>query len=414
MTAEHLRPLLESVKDMTLFWELAQDLARAAVPDVIVDSVRLGRITALQKPNGGVRGIVAGDMIRRLVARTISQQLSEAVERATSPFQYALTTPSGGECIAHALQALTDLDDRATVLSIDGIGASHEVRCSMVRGRSLVVSRSSLSSCNSTATLPPLCGKMILVKPTRSTKAKEESRAILRCPCSTHWGNIKPFVQSSLSFCRMSASLRSLTTSTSSHSPSGRWRSTTFSGATSGTTAASRFTLGRPKSGTEGGTFQRTMTPCCGQPKLRIQRRRFGSATLKFLQKSGGSKFWELLWELPLSSGHGFSPRSNTISCFLTASQASKTCSLRGSSSSSVPLLGPRTTSGFATQSSPLLSPDSTTSRCAVTLHPSPHGSWPVFPCTWGDWAFAVLPAWPTRHIGAVGLRLSPHCGSTS
>ena len=91
--------------------------------DVIVDSVRLGRITALQKPNGAVRGIIAGDMIRRLVARTVSQQLSKVVERATSPFQYALTTPSGGECIAHAPQAIKDLDDRATVLLIDGIGA---------------------------------------------------------------------------------------------------------------------------------------------------------------------------------------------------------------------------------------------------------------------------------------------------
>ena len=37
--------------------------------------------------------------------------------------QYALTIESGGECLAHALQTLTDLDDRATVLSIDGIGA---------------------------------------------------------------------------------------------------------------------------------------------------------------------------------------------------------------------------------------------------------------------------------------------------
>ena len=123
VVGQHLRPLLQSEEDMTLFWQIAQDLARAAVPDVIVDSVRLGRITALQKPNGGVRGIIAGDMIRRLVARTMSQQLSNAVERATSPFQHALTTPSGGECIAHALQAITDLDDRATILSIDGIGA---------------------------------------------------------------------------------------------------------------------------------------------------------------------------------------------------------------------------------------------------------------------------------------------------
>ena len=35
----------------------------------------------------------------------------------------SLTTKSGEECVAHALQILTDLDDRATVLSIDGIGA---------------------------------------------------------------------------------------------------------------------------------------------------------------------------------------------------------------------------------------------------------------------------------------------------
>ena len=45
------------------------------------------------------------------------------VKQATSPFQCALSTKSGGECIAHSLQALTDIDRRATVLSIDGIGA---------------------------------------------------------------------------------------------------------------------------------------------------------------------------------------------------------------------------------------------------------------------------------------------------
>ena len=115
--------MLDSEVDTARFWRLAQDLARATVPDEIVEVVRLGRMTALCKPNGGVRGIVAGDMVRRLVARTISQQISKAVEQATSPFQHALSTKSGGECIAHSLQALTDLDPRATVLSIDGIGA---------------------------------------------------------------------------------------------------------------------------------------------------------------------------------------------------------------------------------------------------------------------------------------------------
>ena len=33
-------------------------------------AIRLGRMTALSKPDGGVRGIVVGDFLRRLVART--------------------------------------------------------------------------------------------------------------------------------------------------------------------------------------------------------------------------------------------------------------------------------------------------------------------------------------------------------
>ena len=44
------------------------------------------------------------------------------MEEATAPFQYALSTRAGCECVAHAVQAMTDVDGRA-ILSIDGIGA---------------------------------------------------------------------------------------------------------------------------------------------------------------------------------------------------------------------------------------------------------------------------------------------------
>ena len=65
MTVEHLQPLLDHSKDAKLFHQVAELLSRAQVP-----AVRLGRLTALQNPDGGVRGIVAGDIVRRLVART--------------------------------------------------------------------------------------------------------------------------------------------------------------------------------------------------------------------------------------------------------------------------------------------------------------------------------------------------------
>ena len=123
MTAEHVRPVLDSERDGESFWRMCEEFARAGTPDEVVQALRMGRMTALQKPSGGVRGIVVGDFVRRLVARTLAQQLAPAVELATSPFQFALTTKSGCECVAHIAQTLTDLDGNTTLLSVDGIGA---------------------------------------------------------------------------------------------------------------------------------------------------------------------------------------------------------------------------------------------------------------------------------------------------
>ena len=93
------------------------------------------RITALQKPDGGVRGVVVGDIFRRFVARTIAQQFRAKVEVATSPHQYALKTKAGCETVAHILQALTDFDGDATVVFVDGVGAFDLIsRVSMMKG----------------------------------------------------------------------------------------------------------------------------------------------------------------------------------------------------------------------------------------------------------------------------------------
>ena len=92
MTVDHLRPILESEADTVAMGRMATDLARANIPLPIL---------TLQKPTGGVRGIVTGEVFCRLVARSITQQLACVVEVATSPFQYAVSTKAGGECVAH-------------------------------------------------------------------------------------------------------------------------------------------------------------------------------------------------------------------------------------------------------------------------------------------------------------------------
>ena len=134
VAAEHMKPVRSDSRDAERLFSVALLLAQASVPQEVLTALRMGRLTALQKPNGSVRSIVASDVFRRLVARTMAQQLDPAIERATSPFQYALSTRAGTECIAQAIQALTDLDHTATVVSIDGIGAFFVSRQAMLEG----------------------------------------------------------------------------------------------------------------------------------------------------------------------------------------------------------------------------------------------------------------------------------------
>ena len=83
MTSAHLFPILESEATSELLTQVASLLAVRQVPDVILEAITLGRLTALQKPDGGVR-IVVGNIVRRLVARTMAKHISKRVEAATA------------------------------------------------------------------------------------------------------------------------------------------------------------------------------------------------------------------------------------------------------------------------------------------------------------------------------------------
>ena len=125
MCAEHLRPLLDRESDVMAITMFANSFARGQIPSDIVQAVRLGRMTALQKPDGGVRGIVVGDYFTRLVSRTLAKQFAQKAEDATSPFQC--------ECVAHMVQAYRV--HSATIVSVDGVGANDLVsRTAMLSG----------------------------------------------------------------------------------------------------------------------------------------------------------------------------------------------------------------------------------------------------------------------------------------
>ena len=67
------------------------------------------------------------------MARTLAKQFAQHFEKECTPFQCALSTRAGTDCVGHMLHATTDADPAVTILSVDGIGAhDHIFRSAML------------------------------------------------------------------------------------------------------------------------------------------------------------------------------------------------------------------------------------------------------------------------------------------
>ena len=69
-----------------MLFEVVISLAQARLPTEIAAALADGRLTALSRPGGGVRGIAIGCALRRLVVRTLAKQFSEAFENEVCTF----------------------------------------------------------------------------------------------------------------------------------------------------------------------------------------------------------------------------------------------------------------------------------------------------------------------------------------
>ena len=134
MRYEHLRVLIEDDNLWSIFAQMCQAFARAEVPPTVMAAIRIRRMTALKKDNGRIRGIVAGNILRRLVGKTVAHQHAVDFLKCTAPYQYALQTKAGVEALAHVLRYLAENDPDIVVMSLDGIGAfDHVKRAAFIR-----------------------------------------------------------------------------------------------------------------------------------------------------------------------------------------------------------------------------------------------------------------------------------------
>ena len=79
-SSEHVKAMLDDLVTTDLWCNTAAHFARGEVPEPIAQGIPIGRVTALDKGEGKVRGIVTGSCFRRLVAKTLAKQLSACNE----------------------------------------------------------------------------------------------------------------------------------------------------------------------------------------------------------------------------------------------------------------------------------------------------------------------------------------------
>jgi hypothetical protein len=107
----------------------------------VAKGLGIGRTTALQKKNRGVRGIATGNAHRRIVPKLLHNSLVPHSSPKRHP-HFALSTRAGTDTLSNLLRAVMDSDEEAVVIAIDGAGAFDHVQrratfCKLLRGPDL-------------------------------------------------------------------------------------------------------------------------------------------------------------------------------------------------------------------------------------------------------------------------------------
>ena len=131
---EYMKLCLEEQTSLDDLVFAATRFAQARLPEDIREAFAISKMTALQKPNGKIRGVCAGDAFRRLVSKTLARQFNRDFRAATLPFNFGLSNRSGTDALAHLVRTAVTMSGTSCLLSTDGVGAfDHVLRSSLLR-----------------------------------------------------------------------------------------------------------------------------------------------------------------------------------------------------------------------------------------------------------------------------------------
>ena len=126
-TYEHLKIMLEGTNIFDMLFEAASSFAQARIPEEVKAPLMSARLTALAKEDGGLRGNCGREHSTAVGREDVGQAIRGEFEEECAPFQYALSTRAGTDCVGHMLRAATRRDwsvrPHIEVSHVDEVGA---------------------------------------------------------------------------------------------------------------------------------------------------------------------------------------------------------------------------------------------------------------------------------------------------
>ena len=108
MKPQHLKDLIspagaEAASKLCLtLAKFAGFVLRTAIPESVRQIFFGASLTALRKPDGGIRPIAVGSTLRRIVCKVVSQRVAVPMGELLRPVQLGYGTRGGAEAAAHA------------------------------------------------------------------------------------------------------------------------------------------------------------------------------------------------------------------------------------------------------------------------------------------------------------------------
>jgi hypothetical protein len=101
------------------FFVLASFIAFGRVPSRSTPLLSASRLIALSKPTGGIRPIVIGECLLRVVGKAICRQLRPAFSSIHAPMQRSVGVASGAHALVASLHTLREAFPTRAILQTD-------------------------------------------------------------------------------------------------------------------------------------------------------------------------------------------------------------------------------------------------------------------------------------------------------